>query len=211
MTVAEAVASIRLGADLADEARADGADLLVPGDMGIGNTTAAAALTGLLTGRAADDVTGRGTGIDDATLARKRAAVAQAMDRGRPAVDDPVALLAEVGSPDIAAMSGMLARAAAIGLPVVLDGVISCAAALVSRRIAPGADAWWVAGHRSTEPAATEALAALGLDPLLDLGLRLGEGSGALLAVPVLQAASATCREMSTFADAGVSDRDQGD
>jgi nicotinate-nucleotide--dimethylbenzimidazole phosphoribosyltransferase len=211
MTVAEAVASIRLGADLADEARADGADLLVPGDMGIGNTTAAAALTGLLTGRAADDVTGRGTGIDDATLARKRAAVAQAMDRGRPAVDDPVALLAEVGSPDIAAMSGMLARAAAIGLPVVLDGVISCAAALVSRRIAPGADAWWVAGHRSTEPAATEALAALGLDPLLDLGLRLGEGSGALLAVPVLQAASATCREMSTFADAGVSDRDQAD
>lgn len=207
MTPAEAEASIQLGATLADQARAEGADLLVPGDMGIGNTTASATLIGLLTDRGADEVTGRGTGVDDATFARKRAAIAAAMERGRPAVGAPAALLAEVASPDIAAMSGMLARASVIGLPVLLDGVVSCAAALVARRLAPGAEAWWAAGHRSTEPAATTALAALGLDPLLDLGLRLGEGTGALLAIPVLQAAGATCREMSTFADAGVTDR----
>ena len=207
MTLGEARAAVQLGADLADEARADGADLLVPGDMGIGNTTAAAALSGLLADRPAGEVTGRGTGVDDTTFARKRRAVAAAMDRGRADVDDPIALLAQVAGPDLAAMAGLLARAAVVGLPVVLDGVVSCSTALVAERLAPGASAWWTAGHRSTEPAASAALDVLGLVPLLDLGLRLGEGTGALLAIPVLQAASATCREMATFADAGVSDR----
>lgn len=208
MELDQARAAIRLGALLADEARADDADLLVAGDMGIGNTTPAAVLVGLLTGHSADEVTGRGTGVDDAALGRKRQAVTAAIDRGRALTDDPVALVAEVGSPDIAAMAGLLARAAVLGVPVVLDGLVSCAAGLVAARIAPGAAAWWTAGHRSTEPASTLALDALGLDPLLDLGLRLGEGTGALLAIPLLQAAAATCREMATFDSAGVSDRE---
>ncbi len=208
MTVAEAHAAIGLGVRLADEARAAGADLLIAGDMGIGNTTPAAAVVGLLTGAPAAAVTGRGTGIDDDTWARKVSVVAAAMCRGRDLAADPVALLAAITSPDIAAMAAFVARAAVIGVPVVLDGVVSCAAALVADRLAPGARRWWVAGHRSTEPAAGAALAALGLEPIVDLGLRLGEGTGALLALPVLQAAAATCQDMATFDSAGVSDRD---
>ena len=207
MTVAQCEAAVALGRDLADEEIASGADVLVAGDMGIGNTTPAAALIGVLAGADADAVTGRGTGIDDATLARKRAAIAAAMARGRSVAADPIALLAGIGSPDIAAMAGLLARAAERGRPAVLDGVVSGAAALVAERLAPGARDWWAAGHRSTEPAATLALERLGLVPLLDLGLRLGEGTGALLALPLLEAAARTLAEMATFADAGVSDR----
>jgi nicotinate-nucleotide--dimethylbenzimidazole phosphoribosyltransferase len=208
MTRAEAEAALALGALIADEELAQGADVLIAGDMGIGNTTPASALIGLLTGSGATDVTGRGTGIDDGTLERKTAAVAAAMARGADVLDDPVALLARVGSPDLAAMTGLLARAAVRGCPLVLDGIVSCSAALVADRWAPGARAWWAAGHRSTEPAASVALAALGLDPLVDLGLRLGEGTGALLALPLLNAAAATLAEMATFESAGVSDRD---
>ena len=208
MTAAECDAALRLGADIADAAIEAGADVLVPGDMGIGNTTPAATLIGLLAGADAATVTGRGTGIDDVVLERKRATVAAAMERGRTAVDDPRDLLVRVGSPDLAAMTGYLARAAERGIPVILDGVVSCAAALVADRLAPGARAWWVAGHRSTEPAAGIALIALGLQPLVDLDLRLGEGTGALLAVPLLAAAASTLAEMATFESAGVSDRD---
>lgn len=211
MTVAEATAALALGAILADEEVDAGADVLIAGDMGIGNTTTAATLIGLLTGSPAEDVTGRGTGIDDATLGRKRAAVAAAMARGADAVDDPALLLSRVGSPDVAAMASFLVRAAERGCPVVLDGIVSVAAALVAERLAPGARAWWIAGHRSAEPAATRGLAALGLEPLLDLGLRLGEGTGALLALPLLASAAATLAEMATFDSAGVSDRQSGD
>ena len=210
MTVDEASAAIALGARLADEAADAGADVLIAGDMGIGNTTPAATLIGLLTGHAADTVTGRGTGIDDGTLQRKREAVAAAMARGTTALDDPALLLARVGSPDIAAMTGYLRRAAERGRPVILDGIVSCSAALVAERMAPGATAWWFAGHRSTEPASRVALDALGLAPLLDLDLRLGEGTGALLALPLLNAAAATLAEMATFDSAGVSDRPDG-
>jgi len=207
MTLAEANSALALGAVLADEAIDSGADVLLPGDMGIGNTAVAATIIGLLTGNAADNVTGRGTGIDDDVLARKRAAIATAMDRARDVVDDPTALLSRVGSPDIAAMTGLLARAAERGVPVVLDGIVSCSAALVAERIAPGARGWWAAGHVSTEPAARIALASLGLVPLLDLDLRLGEGTGALLALPMLAAAATTLEQMATFDSAGVSDR----
>ncbi len=139
MTVDEASAALALGARLADEAVDAGADVLIAGDMGIGNTTPAATLIGLLTGHAADTVTGRGTGIDDGTLQRKREAVAAAMARGTTALDDPALLLARVGSPDIAAMTGYLRRAAERGRPVILDGIVSCSAALVAERMAPGA------------------------------------------------------------------------
>lgn len=210
MTVPESLAALALGSRLADEAVDSGADVLIAGDMGIGNTTPAAALIGVLVGRPADSVTGRGTGIDDATLQRKRAAVSAAMARGADAVDDPAGLLVRIGSPDIAAMTGFLRRAAELGTPVVLDGIVSCGAALVAERLAPGSRRWWIAGHQSTEPAARAALDSLGLTPLLDLDLRLGEGTGALIALPLLDAAAATLAQMATFDSAGVSDRDSG-
>lgn len=207
MTPAECARSLALGRALADEEIAAGADVLIAGDMGIGNTTPAAVLIGLLTGSPATAVTGRGTGIDDAALARKRVAVSAAMARGMSVVDDPQALLAVVGGPDIAAMAGFIEQASARGVPMVLDGIVSCSAALVVERMSPGARAWWAAGHRSTEPAAGFALDALHLSPVIDLGLRLGEGTGALLALPVLAAAAATLAEMATFDGAGVSNK----
>jgi nicotinate-nucleotide--dimethylbenzimidazole phosphoribosyltransferase len=141
-------------------------------------------------------------------MQRKRDAVSAAMARGATALDDPTLLLARVASPDIAAMTGYLRRAAERGIPVVLDGIVSCSAALVTERIAPGSRAWWIAGHRSTEPASRVALESLDLSPLLDLDLRLGEGTGALLSLPLLNAAAATLGQMATFDSAGVSDRD---
>ncbi|MDQ1681850.1 MAG: nicotinate-nucleotide--dimethylbenzimidazole phosphoribosyltransferase [Frankiaceae bacterium] len=208
LTLDEATRAIAAGAAIADEEIDGGADLLVPGDMGIGNTTPATVLTALLTGSEPHTLVGRGTGIDDTTWVRKAGAVRDACRRGRSYVDDPAALLACVGGADIAAMAGFLAQSAVRRTPVVLDGVVSAAAALVAELLAPGARAWWVAGHRSTEPSQHAALATLGLEPLLDLGLRLGEGTGGLLAVPFLRAAVATLAEMATFDEAGVSDRD---
>ena len=205
MTTDECLRSIEVGRSLADDAVDEGADILIAGDMGIGNTTPAAALIAVLVGATADEVTGRGTGIDDAALDRKRAVVAAAMLRATDA--DPRMLLVRIGSPDIAAMAGFLLAASTRGVPAVLDGIVSCAAALVARAIEPDAAAWWVAGHRSTEPAASRALTALGLQPVLDLDLRLGEGTGALLALPLLNGAALTLGEMATFDSAGVRDR----
>lgn len=209
-TPAEARAALALGARIADELVDAGAQLLLPGDMGIGNTTPSAALVGLLTGAGAPQVVGRGTGIDDNTWMRKTAAVRDAMRRGRSQLDDPVALLACCAGADLAAVTGYLLQAAARRRPVLLDGIVSCACALLASTIAPAARAWWQAGHRSTEPAAELALKRLGLDPILDLDLRLGEGSGALVALPVLAAAGDLLREMATFESARVSDRPQG-
>lgn len=207
MNRAESLAALTLGAEVADELVDDGADLLIGGDMGIGNTTPSAALVGLLTDTGPAAVVGRGTGIDDLTWMRKTAAVRDAMRRGTDHVDDPAGLLATVGGPDLAAMTGFLLRAAERRVPVLLDGIVSCACALVADRVAPTARLWWQAGHRSTEPAAVLACERLELEPLIDLGLRLGEGSGALVALPVLTAAGDLLREMATFESAGVSDR----
>lgn len=207
MTRAETLAAVRAGVAVADEEIDSGADLLVTGDMGIGNTTPAAVLVGLLTRNDASLVVGRGTGIDDGTWMRKCAAVRDAMRRGRPALGDQVELLARVAGPDFAAMTGFLLQAAARRTPVVLDGLVSGACALVAQRAAFRAVDWWLAGHRSTEPAHALALDRLGLSPVLEMGLRLGEGTGALLAVPLLRAAGRTLAEMATFEEAGVSDR----
>jgi len=207
LTLDEAERALAAGVRIADEEIDSGADLLIPGDMGIGNTTVAATITGLLTDTDPAGVVGRGTGIDDATWMRKTAAVRDAMRRGRPQMGDPVALLATVGGADLAAMTGFLLAAAARRTPVILDGVMSTAAALVAHRVAFRSTHWWIAGHRSTEPAQTAALDRLGLEPVVDFGLRLGEGTGALIALPVLTAASATLREMATFDEAGVSHR----
>ncbi|MDQ1702985.1 MAG: nicotinate-nucleotide--dimethylbenzimidazole phosphoribosyltransferase [Frankiaceae bacterium] len=208
MTADEAARAVAAGAAIADEEVDGGADLLIPGDMGIGNTTPATVLTALLTGSEPHTLVGRGTGIDDQTWVRKAGAVRDACRRGRRHLADPTALLATVAGADIAAMAGFLARAAVRRTPVVLDGVVSAAAALVAEALAPGAKAWWVAGHRSTEPAQHAALSSLGLDPLVDVGMRLGEGTGGLLAVPILRAAVLTLAEMATFDEAGVSDQD---
>ena len=207
LTERETAAALAAGRAIADEEIDAGADLLIAGDMGIGNTTAAAVLVALLTGIEPHTLVGRGTGIDDAGWIRKTRAVRDAVRRGRPHLELPERLVGVVGGADIAAMAGFLARAAQRRTPVVLDGVVSGAAALVADRLAPGARAWWVAGHRSTEPAHTAALTELELVPLLDLGLRLGEGTGALLALPLLQAAAATLSGMATFDEAGVSDQ----
>jgi nicotinate-nucleotide--dimethylbenzimidazole phosphoribosyltransferase len=208
MTADEAARAVAAGAAIADEEVDGGADLLIPGDMGIGNTTPATVLTALLTGSEPHTLVGRGTGIDDETWVRKAGAVRDACRRGRPHLADPTVLLATVAGADIAAMAGFLAQAAVRRTPVVLDGVVSAAAALVAEALAPGAKAWWVAGHRSTEPAQHAALSSLGLDPLVDVGMRLGEGTGGLLAVPILRAAVLTLAEMATFDEAGVSDQD---
>jgi nicotinate-nucleotide--dimethylbenzimidazole phosphoribosyltransferase len=206
MRPSEFEAALSLGRALADEEIDGGCDVLIAGDMGIGNTTPAATLIALLTGGTAIEVTGRGTGIDDDTLARKQATVQAAMDRNRHA-QDPAEVLRRAGSPDIAAMTGFLLQASTRGVPVILDGIVSCAAGLAASRMDDAATAWWIAGHRSNEPAASTALTALGLEPILNLDLRLGEGTGALLAVPILNAAAATLADMATFDSAGVSDR----
>ena len=207
LTRDEAERAVRAGMALADAEIDSGAELLVPADLGIGNTTPAAALIGALTRSDASMVTGRGTGIDDATWMRKCETVRDAMRRARPVLGDQLQLLATAGGADFAAMTGFLLQAAARRTPVVLDGVMSGACALVAQRVSFRAVDWWVAGHQSSEPAHALALNRLSLQPVLDLGLRLGEGTGALLAVPVLKAAAATLAEMATFDEAGVSDR----
>lgn len=207
MTSQDVDAALDVGASIAAELIAAGADLLITGEMGIGNTTPSAAVIGALTGAAAADVTGRGTGIDDATLDRKREVVAGALARlGNPR--DTARVLAEVGGLELAALTGYCIAGAAAGVPVVVDGVIALAGLLAADSLAPGTAARCIAGHLSTEPGAAVALAHLGMRPVLDLGLRLGEGTGAVLAVPVIQAAARVLNEMATFDGAGVTDKD---
>lgn len=207
MTEAETIAAVEAGRRIADEEVDAGADLLIAGDMGIGNTTPTAVLIAAVTNHEPVELVGRGTGVDDAGWARKTGAVRDALYRSRAAGSDPIALLRICGSPDLAAMAGFCAQAALRRTPVLLDGVVVTAAALVADRLAPGARQWWRAGHRSTEPAHSIALADLGLDPIVDLGMRLGEGSGAAVALPILRAAVATLAAMATFGEAEVSDR----
>jgi nicotinate-nucleotide--dimethylbenzimidazole phosphoribosyltransferase len=207
MTPQEASAALDAGVRVAARAVGEGARLLVGGDMGIGNTTASAAVIAACTGRQAADVTGRGTGIDDRVLARKRAVVGAAV--ARLAVDaDPLEVLAEVGGLEIAGLAGFMIGGAALGTPVVVDGVVGCAAALLATGLAPETNGYLIAGHRSVEPGAGAALEHLGLRPVLDLDLRLGEGTGAVLAVPIVQSAARILGEMATFDAAGVTDKD---
>ncbi|WP_156659415.1 MULTISPECIES: nicotinate-nucleotide--dimethylbenzimidazole phosphoribosyltransferase [unclassified Mycobacterium] len=207
LTDDEAAAAIAAGRAIADEEVDAGADLLIAGDMGIGNTTPAAVLVAALTNAEPVAVVGFGTGIDDAGWARKTAAVRDALFRARRVLPDPVALLRCGGGADLAAMAGFCAQAAVRRTPLLLDGMAVTAAALVAERLAPGARLWWQAGHRSTEPGHALALTELGLEPILDMRMRLGEGSGAALALPLLRAAVATLSSMATFTQAGVSDQ----
>lgn len=199
MTEAETLAALRTGWDAVDPA----ADLLVVGEMGIGNTTVAAALAAALLGGSGAEWVGRGTGVDNAGLARK----ARTVDAGlaRHPARDPLQVLANLGGREIAAMAGAMARARLARIPVVLDGFIACSAALVLHAVTPFALDHAVAGHLSAEGAHGRLLAALGKEPLLSLGLRLGEGSGAALAIGIVQAAVACHSGMASFAEAGVS------
>lgn len=203
MTRAEALEALLAGADVATALVAEGHDLLLTGDMGIGNTTPSACLVAALTGTPPREATGRGTGVDDTTWARKVAVVERAVRRV-PAGADPVDVLAEVGGLEHAALAGFVLGGAAAGVPVLLDGVIAGSAALAATALAPGAAAYLLAGHRSVEPGHTAALRHLGLRPLVDLDLRLGEGTGAALAVPLVRAAALLLAEMATFDSAGV-------
>jgi len=209
MTAGQAAAALAAGARAVDEVLARAPyDVLALGDMGIGNTTSAAALVAILTGADAAGVTGRGTGIGDERLARKREIVAAAAARfpARAAGDAEfaMAVAAGVGGFEIVGLAGAILAAAARRVPIVLDGYIVAAAALIAQRIAPVAIGYCIAAHRSQEPGHRIALEALALEPLFDLGLRLGEASGAALALPIVEAASRMIAEMQTFAEAGV-------
>jgi len=208
MAEAEAREALDIGAETASELVANGARCLVTGEMGIGNTTPAAAVISAVTGKSPSLVTGRGTGIDDVTLAHKVAVIERALAVNADAcASGALSTLAAVGGLEIAALAGFIVAGAAARVPVVIDGVIACAALVVAVALVPEAVDFCIAGHRSSEPGATAALAHVGLTPILDLGLRLGEGSGACLALPVIEASARVLREMATFDSAGVTDK----
>lgn len=210
MTRAQALQAVETGIAVAADLIAGGADLLCTGDMGIGNTTPSSAIVAALTGRPAGEVTGRGTGVDDVGLARKIAVIDAALALHRPDPADGLDVLAKVGGFEIGGLAGVILGAAARRTPVVVDGFISGAAALLACALAPAAQPYLIAGHRSVERGHLAVFGKLDLDPLLDLGLRLGEGTGAALAVSLCQAACKILDEMATFGEAGVSGRDEG-
>ncbi len=207
MSPEQARAAVELGARVAQEEIARGLDLLACGDMGIGNTTPAAAITAVITGTSPRAVTGPGTGIDQEALVRKAALIEQAITRLQPDPADGLDVLSKVGGYEIGAIAGAMIAAGAARVPVVVDGFIATAGALIACTLAPGLRPYLIAGHRSQEPGHDAALAHLELTPLLDLGLRLGEGTGATLAFHIIEAAARIINEMATFAEAGVSDR----
>ena len=212
MSMDEAMQAIERGRQLVRDEIGRGLDVALTGDMGIGNTTAAAALICACTGLDPDEIVGRGTGVDDAGFERKRAAVRQALQLNAERIaSGPVGALAAVGGLEIAGLVGVILEAACQRKPVIIDGFISCASALVAANIAPDVTSYMVASHRSHEQGHGVALRRLGLRPLLELDMRLGEGTGAVLALPLLEAAVATLNHMATFDEAGVSERQAED
>jgi nicotinate-nucleotide--dimethylbenzimidazole phosphoribosyltransferase len=206
MTRVQALVAIGAGIELADELADDGVGLVATGEMGIGNSTAASALAAVLLPADPSAVCGRGTGLDEAGVTRKLDVVRRALRANRVAGHDPVGTVAALGGYEIAFLVGLVLGAAARRVVVVLDGFITGAAALVAARLAPDATAAMIAAHVSPEPGHRPTLAALSLEPLLELDLRLGEGSGAALALPMIQSSLALLGEMATFAEAGVAD-----
>jgi nicotinate-nucleotide--dimethylbenzimidazole phosphoribosyltransferase len=208
MQLAEAIAAVEAGIAVAQEAIAAGARVLATGDMGIGNTTASAAIAAVITGKPVAEVTGFGTGLDAEGRRHKVAVIEEALALHRPNPDDALDILAKVGGLEIGAIAGIILAGAAARVPVVVDGIISTAGAAVADRLCPAVRPFLIAGHRGTEPGHGVLLSHLGLAPLIDLDLRLGEGTGAALALPLLDAAVATLNEMATFAEAHVSGRE---
>lgn len=194
-------AALAAGAEIADACIDAGADLLIGGDLGIGNTTPAAALIAAGLTLTGEQVAGRGTGVDDATLRHKARVIDTALARAGDRAADPRQRLAALGGADLAAQTAFLTRAAERDVPVLLDGVVSLACALTAEDLAPGCRDWFLAGHRSPEPAQALALQALRLEPLLDLGMRLGEGSGALAALGLVRSAALLLRDVALLED----------
>jgi len=208
MTRTQAAQALQVGVDLATEAAREGVGLVGTGEMGIGNTTPSAAITAVMTGRAVAEVTGRGTGLDDAGRVHKIQVIEQALERHRPDRNDPIDLLSKVGGLEIAGLAGLILGAAAARVPVVLDGFIAGAAALVAVGLQPLCRDYLIASHRSVERGHQAILDVLNLRPLLDLDLRLGEGTGACLGMGLVQASIKILTEMATFDEAGVTERD---
>lgn len=207
MSRAQALESILAGAALLATEHDRGLDIVVPGEMGIGNSTAAAALTAAFTGAPAALVTGAGTGLDPEGVRHKAEVIDRALALHRPDPSDPLGVLAAVGGFEIGGLAGVVLAAAGRRVPVVVDGLISSAAAMVAARLCPAVRPFLIAAHRSTEPGHVQILADLGLEPLIDFSLRLGEGSGAATVLPVIEAAAALLDEMATFDEAGVAGR----
>lgn len=208
MTREQAETSVLTGFEVAGTLIEEGADLLGTGDMGIGNTSAATAIGAVITGRPVEVMAGRGTGLDDRGFQRKCAAIQQGIAVNRPRADDPLDLLSKVGGFEIGAIAGTVLAGACHRRPVVIDGFISGAGALIAQGLCPAAAGYLFAGHRSAEQGHRFMLDHLGLQPLLDLGMRLGEGTGAALAMHVVEAGARVIREVLTFEEAGVSKED---
>ncbi|MDF0751672.1 nicotinate-nucleotide--dimethylbenzimidazole phosphoribosyltransferase [Marinobacter sp. 71-i] len=209
MTEAEACSALAIGDAAAERNANNGCRLFIGGDMGIGNTTSAAALACALLNRSPETLVGPGTGLDTAGVSHKSAVVSRALKRHGDNTD-PLAMLASLGGFEIAALAGAILGCAARGIPVLVDGFIVSVAALVAVRQQPELRPWLLFAHRSAEPGHQAVLEALDARPLLDLGMRLGEGSGAAVAVPLLRSACALHNGMASFADAGVTDREEG-
>jgi nicotinate-nucleotide--dimethylbenzimidazole phosphoribosyltransferase len=209
MTQAQMLEAVQVGMDVFDEQLKQGIDLVATGDMGIGNTTASSAIASVLLQTPAALVTGRGTGINDEQLAHKIQVIEKAIERNIPNPQDPLDVLMKVGGLEIAGLVGVVVAAASRRIPVMIDGFISGAAALIAVELNPVVGAYLFAGHISVERGHRLILEKLGLSPLLDLQLRLGEGTGAVLAMSIIEAALCTHREMATFAEAGVSTREE--
>ena len=211
MTRDQAIQCLETGIETSRELISEGSDLLACGDMGIGNTTPSSAITSVITGAGTNVTTGRGTGLGDTGLAHKTSVVQRAIDINRPDPKDGLDVLMKVGGFEIGVLAGVFLGAAAGHRPVVIDGFISGAAALIAHTMAPEARHRFIASHQSVEPGHRIALGSMGLTPLLDLGMRLGEGTGATLAMHVIEAAAKCLSNMATFAEAGVSNKTEDD
>ena len=207
MSREDAIKCIEAGIAAADEQIAKGADLIAFGDMGIGNTTPSSAITAVVTGADPSVTTGRGTGLDDPALAHKVEVVRRSIEVNKPDAKDGLDLLAKVGGFEIGMLAGAMLGTAAAHRPAVVDGFISGAAALIAWTLAPTLSHYLIASHQSVEPGHRIGMETMGLTPLLDMGMRLGEGAGATLAMPIIEAAAKCLAEMATFADAGVAER----
>jgi len=205
MSDQQCAAAMDAGADSVRSARAHSMDLFIGGEMGIGNTTAAAALACALLGAEAALMAGPGTGLDASGVQHKAQVIERALALHAPYLNDPAAALCRLGGFEIAALTGAFLTCAQIGVPALIDGFIASVAALIAERICPGASRWWLFAHRSSEPGHARVLDALKAKPLLDLGMRLGEASGAAVAVPILRLACELHDGMSSFDEAGVS------
>lgn len=208
MTRQQAEAALQAGIDIVTAEIENGLDLVAVGEMGIGNTTSAAAITAVFTGLPAAEITGRGTGVDDAGLARKVKVIEKALAVNKPDANDAMDVLMKVGGLEIAGLAGVVLGAAARRVPVVIDGFISSAAALVAAELVPAIKPYLIGSHESVEIGHQAILQHLGVRPLFDLDLRLGEGTGAAIAFNIIEGAARVLDEMATFAEAGVSGRD---